>query len=462
LRDEISEAQQAIFSRGTNIGELAQELFPNGVNVKPETPFEYQKSVLQTQAAIQNGEKIIYEAAFQFNDVLAAVDILVNEEGKWKAFEVKSSTSITETYIFDTALQYYIITSSGIELEDIAVIYINNTYIRKGELDIKQLFAIESVLSQVKEKQDFVKTKIEELKIVLTEKSIPKIDIGTQCNNPYNCDFIGHCWKHIPEISVFNIARLNADKKFQLYYNGISELKDIPQDYPLNESQWQQVESYLTNKEIVNEAALNEFLSSIKYPIYFMDFETFVPAVPLFDNSKPYQQIPFQYSLHYQESEQSELKHFEFFAESIGDPRIPFIESLIKNTKVSGNILVYNQAFEITRLKEIAKDFPVYSESIENIISRVIDLMTPFQNKYIYKPEMHGSYSIKKVLPALLPEMNYDNLEINNGGSASSSFEQLYNETNEEKIKEIRRNLLEYCKLDTFAMVRILDKLNII
>jgi hypothetical protein len=459
LRDEISEEQQAIFTRGISIGELAQQLFPNGINVQPETPFEYQKSVLQTQSAIAKGENVIYEAAFQFERVLVAVDILVKEKGKWKAYEVKSSTSISDTYILDTALQYYVITSSGIELEDISVVYINNTYVRQGELDIKQLFTIESVLNEVKEKQDFVKEKIEELKSVILLKDVPKIDIGTYCSDPYDCDYSGYCWKHIPEISVFNISRLTADKKFKLYYDGIIEFKDIPKNHLLNESQWQQVESYLTNKDFIDKKAIKGFLKSITFPLYFMDFETFMPAVPMFDNAKPYQQITFQYSLHYHKSEDSELKHFEFLAEAKGDPRPAFIERLIADTKGKGDILVYNQAFEITRLKEIARDFPKYAGSIENIISRVIDLMIPFQNKYYYKPEMLGSYSIKKVLPALVPEMSYDEMEINNGGIASASFEQMYYDPSEENIKATRENLLEYCGLDTMAMVKILEKL---
>jgi hypothetical protein len=190
-----------------------------------------------------------------------------------------------------------------------------------------------------------------------------------------------------------------------------------------------------------------------------MDFETFMPAVPLFNNSRPYQQIPFQYSLHYKKDKDAELEHFEFLAEASRDPRLPFIKKLLNDTKAEGIILVYNKAFEITRLNEIARDFPEFNKEIDERINRIVDLMIPFQKKYYYTPEMKGSYSIKYVLPALVPEMNYNNLEIKEGGKASIAFESLYYETDLFKTAEIRTNLLEYCKMDTLAMVEILNKL---
>jgi hypothetical protein len=190
-----------------------------------------------------------------------------------------------------------------------------------------------------------------------------------------------------------------------------------------------------------------------------MDFETFQPAVPMFDNSKPYQQIPFQYSLHYKKNKKSKIDHFEFLADAENDPRIKFIENLLRDTKTDGDILTYNKSFETLRLKEIAEAFPKYKKDIEERISRIKDLMLPFQKKYYYTGEMQGSYSIKYVLPALVPELSYENLEINEGGLASIAFESLYYETDLMRIAEIRQNLLEYCKLDTFAMVKLLEKL---
>jgi hypothetical protein len=190
-----------------------------------------------------------------------------------------------------------------------------------------------------------------------------------------------------------------------------------------------------------------------------MDFETFQPAVPLYDNAKPYQQIPFQYSVFLKKNKNSEAEHYEFLAEPGIDPRKKFIENLLKVTKSKGDVLVYNKTFEITRLNEIARDFPHYADEIEKLVSRIKDLMIPFQKKYYYAPEMKGSYSIKAVLPALVPELSYDSLEINEGGLASIAYESLQTETDLMFIAEIKQQLLEYCKLDTFGMVRILEKL---
>jgi len=211
---------------------------------------------------------------------------------------------------------------------------------------------------------------------------------------------------------------------------------------------------------VINKEAIANFLSDLNYPLFFMDFETFQPAIPLFDNSKPYQQIPFQYSIHIKEKNDGELKHFEFLAEPGEDTRVKFIEGLLKDIERKGDVIVYNKAFEITRLKEIARDFPEYSEEIEKLILRIKDLMIPFQRKYYYAPEMKGSYSIKAVLPSLVPELSYDELKIKEGGLASITFESLQTETDMIIIVETSEQLLEYCKMDTLAMVKILEKLN--
>lgn len=460
LRAEISSQQQAIFSQGTSVGELAQRLFPGGKSAQPATPFEYQKSVAYTQQLIEQGEKIIYEACFQFEGVLCAIDILVKEKNKWIAFEAKSSTEVKDIYLLDCGLQYYIISNSGIKLDDISVIHINNQYVRGGELDLKQLFTIKSVKNEVLELRDFVKQKIDELKSVASAKKCPVVDIGPHCSDPYECDFINHCWNKIPDVSVFNLVRLSTKKKFELHKEGIVEFKDIPKTYPLSEGQQMQVESYLEKKSFIDKDAIKDFISELTYPIHYLDFETFQTAVPLFDGSRPYQQIPFQYSLHYKSDKNSGVLHSEFLAEANNDdPRITLIETLLEATSSPGKILTYNQSFEITRLREMANTFPKYKNEIEERISRVADLMLPFQQRWYYIPAMNGSYSIKSVLPALIPELSYKDLEIGDGGTASVAFTSLYQNPNPEEIKKIRSALLEYCKMDTYAMVRLLEHL---
>jgi hypothetical protein len=459
LRDNLDAGREAIFSRGINVGKLAQQLFPGGVDASPPSSFEYDKSVLKTAEYIKNGAKIIYEAAFIHDGVLAAADLLVNHNGKWKAYEVKSSTSVKEPFLLDGTLQYHVITNAGIPLTDISIIYLNNQYVRKGELKLRKLFKAESVIREAKKQQGFVVKQIEVAKTILKQTSAPKIDIGIHCNDPYPCDFIGHCFKHVPTISVFDISRLLSERKFELYNSGIVNLQDVPEDFPLNNAQRIQVDCYRTGAAMIDKGGIRRFLRSLEYPLCFLDFETFAPAVPLYDSSRPYQQIPFQYSAHCKTSPHATATHFEFLAEAGNDPRPGFIERLLSDLKGSADILTYNKSFEIGRLRELALAFPKYAVQLERIILRVKDLMLPFQQKLYYTPAMNGSYSIKAVLPALVPDLNYDSLAIADGSSASNAFEQLIHETDVTKISAIRNHLLEYCKMDTLAMLKILEVL---
>jgi hypothetical protein len=457
--DQLSDMQKAIFKRGTDVGKLAQQLFPKGIDASPKSQFEYAKAVLFTKKLIEEKQKVIYEASFNYSDVLAVADILANDKSGLKVYEVKSSTSISETYIRDAALQYWVISNCGYKIKDFSITYINNQYVRKGTLDLNELFITESVLKLILSLQKWVEANVNRFKKVLSKKVIPKIDIGEHCYDPYTCGFYEYCRKHIPENSIFDLSGIHLNKKYDLYRNGIIKLEDIPGDAKLSKNAKLQLDVYKSKKDLIDKKAIKEFLSDLNYPLYFMDFETFQPAVPIFDNSKPYMQIPFQYSLHYKKNKKGFVEHYEFLAETGNDPRIKFIENLLRDTKNEGDILTYNKSFEILRLKEIAEAFPRYKKEIEERINRVKDLMLPFQKKYYYTYKMRGSYSIKYVLPALIPELSYKELEINEGGLASIAFESLYYETDLMKIADTRTNLLEYCKLDTFAMVKLLETL---
>lgn len=459
LEDEISESQKSIFEKGTNIGLLAQELFPGGKDLGKYIPHNFSQVFKETKESLLKENPIIYEAGFNFDNLLCFIDILAKKDGKWEAYEVKGSTSVKEVFLWDAAFQYYLITSSGIQLEDFSLVYINNQYVKDGELDINELFVIESLLDRIKPLQAQVKAHIKQMRAMLKDNSILVKDIGPHCDDPYSCSFKGHCWKHIPEYSIFDISRLSKDKKFELYKQGIINVSDIPEEFPLSHNQQLQVFSEKSGESILDSNEIRTFIEGLKYPLYFLDFETFNPAVPLFDSSKPYQQIVFQYSLHILDKPEGDLIHKEFLAEAIDDPRIPFIKQLIRDIGRNGDIVVFNQGFETARLKEIAESFPQYLADVLNINNRVVDLMLPFSRKHYYMPEMKGSYSIKKVLPALVPKYSYADLNISEGGAASLSFEGLYNETVDTKISTIRKDLLAYCKLDTLAMVEILKVL---
>jgi hypothetical protein len=430
------------------------------VDASPENHFKMVESVGKTLYFISQGETIIYEATFLNNDVLAALDILVKDQDGWKAYEVKSSTKVSDTYIKDASIQYYTITNSGIDLKDISIVYINNQYVKNGEIDINQLFTIESVLDKVLDFLPRIPNEVKRFKNVIESPEIPQVDIGPHCSDPYDCDFKGTCWKHIPEYSVFDISRLNKDKKFDLYNQGIVTLDKIDlSQVELNPNQVLQVQSEVNGTIHVDIEEIRNFTNGLNYPLFFLDFETIGPAVPIYDGCRPYQQLVFQYSLHIQETSTSEIEHREYLADPTEDPRIGFIEQLIKDCGSSGDILVYNIGFERGKLNDLIDVFPQYSNELSGIVNRLKDLMIPFQQKWYYTPEMRGSYSIKSVLPALVPELSYKDLEIKEGGTASNTFLSMVNGSFEGDVEETRIQLLEYCKLDTYAMIKILEKL---
>lgn len=463
LRDEISDSQQFVFDQGTNVGILARELFLNGIDLTPANHFDYSDSVKRTKELVDRNEKVIYEAAFLFDQVLCAIDILVYDGKYYKAYEVKGSTSVSDTHVQDASLQYYVIKNCGIKLKDISIVHINNEYVKKGKLNLNKLFTIESILDDVISLQAEIPNNIKHFKEILKANTIPKVDIGTHCGSPYECDFVGHCWKHIPEYSIFDIANLRTEKKFELYNKGIISLTDITSEVEtkyLNKKQSRQVFAELEGRSYIDKKSISEFVSELKYPLYFLDFETIMPAIPLYDNSRPFQQLVFQYSLHLIDKKNGEPKHFEFLAKpEDGDPRIPFIKQLIKECGKTGDIITYNVSFEKTRLKELTIDFPEFEKPLQAIIERLKDIMIPFKEQWYYTPKMRGSYSIKWVLPALVDELSYKDLEIQEGGTASSVYAAMASGAFDGDLEKTRKALLAYCNLDTLAMVKIYEKL---
>lgn len=416
LRDEMTEQQAAIFQSGTDIGLLARQLFDAGIDAAPPTPYEYQKSVADTAKYIRKGVNIIYEAAFQYEGVLAAIDILVKKKDKWYAFEVKGTTGVKDQHKLDAALQYYVITGTGLPLADISIIHLNNKYIRQGELDIQQLFTATSVRKEVKQLQKSIHEKAVELKGIAGQKLMPDIKPDDHCFVPYDCDFYGFCSKGLPE------------------------------------------ETLPPEEEYINRPYIKEFLAGLNYPLNFLDFETWMTAVPGQDGHWPFRQVPFQYSLHIQHKKNADMQHRYYLAEGPHTPHQHFAESLVQSIEKKGTVLVYNKTFENTILNHLKAEFGHLADSIEQIQGRMVDLMTPFRKNYRL-PAMQGSYSIKYVLPALVPELSYNNLTIGNGGDASAAFYNLKHMESEKEKQAIRKALLEYCGLDTMAMVRIVEKL---
>jgi hypothetical protein len=456
LKDEVSDAQQAIFQSGTDVGILAQQLFPGGVEV-PYEGLSHQQQIDQTKAEIDKGTKTIYEATFLDDSIFVKADILHNGVRGWEIYEVKGSTEVKDVHVFDAAVQYRVITRAGLAVSKVSIVHINNQYTRNDELDIKQLFAIEDITSQVQDLQVIITDELAGQRKMLAG-DMPAIDIGKQCDDPYPCDFAGHCWQHIPEDSVFDLRGRGVDR-FALYYQGIIRQADIQLD-SLNRQQRFQVEATLKQIDHIDKKAVKKFIDGLWYPLCFLDFETFQEAVPSFNGCRPYQQIPFQYSLHIQETPTSELKHFEFLGKPGNDPRKELLENLLDQIPAKACIIAWNQSFEIGVLRGLADCFSNKRKKIESLIENFRDLMQPFRSRDIYLWQTKGSYSIKPILPLLVPELSYENLVgVANGGDAMEAWHAMNAAGDPAEVARIRSELLEYCKMDTLAMLRIIERI---
>lgn len=456
LKDPVPSSRQAIFDSGHEVGLIARELFPGGV----EIPFDagnYDSQVALTARAIADGAETIYEGAFRHGGIFVKADILHRGESGWEIYEVKSSTGMKDIYQSDVAVQFYVLNGAGIPVTQAFLIHINNQYVRHGAIDPGKIFHIEDVTGSVKKQQKAVREEITAQAAVL-EGGTPAIDIGPQCRNPYDCDFIGHCWQHIPEVSVFSLKG-NRKLQFSLYSQGIVSLDDVVLA-ELPQPQRQQVEAYKNQQVDIRRDEIEGFLDTLRYPLCFLDFETFNDAIPRYDGLRPYQHVPYQYSLHYLENESALLKHHEYLAWPGIDPRAELAEKLISEIPGNACVLAYVAGFERGILEGLAEWLPEYADAIRRIIGNMVDLAYPFKNRFLYHWQMNGSYSIKAVLPALVPELaGYSELDIRDGEMAMDAYFRMQGLTDSAEIERIRRALLAYCRLDTFAMVKILEKL---
>jgi hypothetical protein len=455
LKDEVSEDTERGFEIGYEIGDLAQGLFPGGVLV-PYEGLSHEEQIEMTASLIAKGCKTIYEATFFYNGVFIKADILHHGDNGWDVYEVKASTEVKDYHLDDASIQYYVITGVGLPISRVFIVHVDNQYIRQGKIEVDKLFHKEDITTIAKEKQTFIVEEIERQRAMLKGDE-PVINIGPQCEEFYPCDFIGHCWSHIPENSVFDI-RGRFDARFDLYNNGITSMYDVPQEH-LSEKQIIQVDAARAHSVRCDYKAIKEFIDSLWYPLYFLDFETFTRAIPPYDGLRPYQQIPFQYSLHHLNRKDDDLKHDEFLAMPNTDPRKKLIEKLVKEIPDNACVLVYNKSFEIGRLQELAVSFPEHAKKIEKIIQNIRDLIVPFRSYDIYHWQQGGSYSLKYVLPTMVPDFSYDHLDVQNGGMAMDAYAAMNQSDDPAQIAKIRQSLLEYCKLDTLAMVKILERL---
>ena len=453
------------FAAGTAVGELAKGLFGEFEDMtvrKEDGHLDYQAMLEKTQDAINRGVKIICEAAFSYNGNYCAVDILRKVKGGYSINEVKSSTDpYNEVYAWDVAFQEYVLTNCGITIMGTNLICIDTSYVRNGDLELDKLFMVTDIADAVNAELLYIEDNILDAKQVL-DGSEPGNSISPDCNYPYPCAFWDYCTKHLPKPSVFDLYWMNKKKKFELYKAGKVGYQDLG-GVKLTRIQKMQVSGALDGVIHIDKDGILSFLNTLSYPLYFLDFETIQPAIPLYNGTHPYQQITTQYSLHILESEYGVLRHLEFLAPSREEPMRSLAENLCRDIPSDVCVLAYNKSFECGRIAELAELFPDLADHLLAIRDNVKDLLIPFQAGSYYLPSMGGSFSIKSVLPALFPndpELDYHALDdlCQNGSDAMNLYPTLKDMTPENEARA-RRALLDYCCLDTLAMVKVLSKL---
>ena len=468
----VDPSVQARFDAGNEVGDLAMGLFGDFVEVTEYDgeKLNLKKMIENTKAEMEKGTPVICEASFDFNGLYCAVDILKKDGDGWSIYEVKSSSThegkeeIKPVYAADIAYQKYVLENCGVKVNGTYLVCINGDYVFDGTLDIQQLFKILDASAAVETEIGNVPENVALAERILSCEDEPDIDLSTNCNDPYGCAFWDYCTGNISYPSVFDIYRLKFEKKLELYHKGKIYFEDLVDSGEIsNDKQLRQMDYALNDKgTFIDKDGIREFLGNLSYPLYFLDFETIQPAIPKYKGTKPYAQIPFQYSLHYIESEGGELKHKEFLAESGPDPRRAIAERLCEDIPMNVCVTAYNKGFECGRLNELADTYPDLAEHLRNISNNIVDLLVPFQSGYYYNRAMGGSFSIKSVLPAIFPDdpsLDYHNLEgVHNGGEAMTVFPQIQFMTPEEQQKA-RHNLLKYCELDTYAMVKVWQEL---
>lgn len=453
---------------GNEVGDLAMELFGDFVEVTEYDGdrIDTGKMLKNTKTEIQKGTPVICEASFEYNGLYCAVDVLKKEHDGWVIYEVKSSThDDKDVYIADVAYQKYVLERCSINVTGTKLVCLNSEYVFDGTLKLDELFRITDVSEPVAIEESNIEYNLAIAEKILLSPEEPEIDLSENCKNPYSCGFWKYCARNVPSPSVFDLYRLPFAKKIEYYRKGMVRYEDLFCNPSIkNEKQLRQMEYALKDKgTYIDKGRIRDFLDGLTYPLYFLDFETVQPVIPKYIGTHPYAQIPFQYSLHYIECEGGELKHTEFLAESGTDPRRALAEKLCADIPMNVCVTAYNKAFECTRIKELAETFPDLADHLLNIRDNIKDLLVPFQSGYYYNRAMGGSFSIKSVLPAIFPndpELDYHNLDgIHNGGEAMTVFPKIqFMEPGERE--RTRRNLLEYCKLDTYAMVKVWEELN--
>lgn len=460
--DAFNGANAVVYGDEEKIRMLAAELFGGCVHVShsDNTPV----MIAETKHLIDAKTQAIADAAFIYGGCFCTVDILKRTKSGYELYLVKSTTHIREIHIHAAAYQLFVLRGAGINVTSAHIIHVNGGYVREGALETESFLIIEDVTENAEVLCESVKKTVNDTDIYVMSPNEPTQRLCEQCFEPYECGYFGWCARNIPRHSVFDVSRMNLTEKLVEYNKGNVTFADLMNNgAALNDTQLLQVKSELDKlPPHIERTKIAEFMADISYPVYFLDFETCQPSVPLYDGIRPLMQVPFQYSLHYVNRENGTLHHREYLAGTGYDCRRELAERLCGDIPENVCVTAYNTGFEKSRIKELAEQFPELAPHLMAIHGNMRDLMIPFQQRWYYDRKMEGSYSIKYVLPAICPgdpELDYKNLEeIHNGNEAATAFSAL-SEMSAEDAERTRKNLLAYCRLDTLALVKVWEKL---
>lgn len=443
---------QARFATGHLVGQVARSLYPEGILIDAE----YLRDALsQTRLALENCSRPLFEATFERAGVLVRADLLLPDGERYRMVEVKSAASVKDYYQEDAAIQAWVVRQAGIPLASVEIAHINTQFVYQGDGHYGGLFQYVDVTDALGALESAVPAWIEEARTTLDGME-PEIAVGTQCHSPFDCPFLLHCAPNgavQPERYPVDILPRARELPDQLRAEGYEDLRDVPAGRLANPVFERMRRASVSGQPELDPAAGKE-IWGLGYPRYYIDFETIAMAVPTWTGTRPYQAVPFQWSCH-MERRDGTLEHCEFLSAGTGDPRRAFAETLIAALGDGGPILVYNAGTERSHLKNIAKHFTDLALVINAAIARIVDLL-PIARSHYYHPAMRGSWSIKNVLPTIAPELAYQGKEVADGMMAQVAFAELMNPaTPSSRQAQIRSALLDYCALDTLAMVKL-------
>lgn len=447
------EMAQATMDRGIHVGELARNYVPGGLVI--DLPYDaYDERIGLTRQALEKGAPAIYEASFRADGAFVAVDILKRDDRGFRLIEVKSTTSIKDHHIPDVAIQAHILRQNGLDLAGTEVMHLNREC---AYPDLSNLFMRSDVTKAAHAIEASVPGWIAQ-QIAMLQEPIPDVPIGEHCTTPYDCPFMARCWPTLPPHHVSTLYRMKRQAA-EFEGQGYRTIYDLPKGVALNPIADRQRRAVQEGRIIVGPT-LSRALVGLVPPIAFLDFETICLAVPVWEGCHPYDTVPVQFSCHVQEAD-GRVAHHEWLAEGCEDPRPALAERLIRACKSAQTIVAYNADFECRCIAQMADALPTLAAPLRRIVDRLVDLL-PIVRNHVYHQDFGGSFSLKTVLPALVPELRYDTLEISDGGTASVELERLLfnGEGLAPEAKErLRRDLLRYCHQDTLGLVRLVERL---